>query len=86
MPMYLPNGAYNPTRMQFDGRYKLVDNGPSIDPELYDHSNDPLEIRNLCHSRAQQVRLKKMLTDLRSWATHDVVPLQPSVKAAREDA
>lgn len=77
VPMYLPDGAYNPTRMQFDGRYKLVDNGPSIDPELYDHRHDPLEITNLCHSPADQERLKRMLEDLRLWATHDVVPLQP---------
>ena len=64
---------YEPTMMQFDGRYKVVDNGPSIPPELYDHQTDPHEFTNLQAVPEQKERLSRMLADLRTWIKQDVV-------------
>lgn len=77
IPIFKPDGSYNPTRMHFDGRYKVIDNGPEIDPELYDQAQDPLEIRNLCHESTQQERLRSTLDHLRAWAKQDAVPVHP---------
>ncbi len=85
-PMYTRPGAYNPTRMQFDGRYKVVDNGPNIDPELYDLQEDPREITNLCHRPMQQRRLKKMLTEIRIWGKQEDVPIQPRISRSSSNA
>jgi arylsulfatase A-like enzyme len=67
--------GYDPTMMQFDGRYKLVDNGPDIPPELYDTKTDPRENVNLRKHPDQQERLKRMLAEVRAWVKEDAVPL-----------
>jgi len=72
---------YNPTMMQFDGRYKLVDNGTEIRPELYDTQTDPREITNLSGRPEQQARVKQMLAEVRSWVKQDAVPLQQRGRA-----
>ena len=77
IPMFKPDGNYNPTRMQFDGRYKVIDNGPDIEPELYDLQKDPHEITNLCHEPAQKKRVQDTVAHLRSWAKIDAVPVHP---------
>lgn len=84
-PMYTKSGIYNPTRMQFNGRYKVVDNGQDIDPEIYDLQEDPLEIINLCHHPAQQDRLKRMLNELRAWGKQHDVPIQPQIPKTASD-
>lgn len=70
-------GGYDPTMMQFDGRYKLVDNGPDIVPELYDTKTDPHETANLSRRADQRERVQRMLAELRAWVKKDAVPLQP---------
>jgi iduronate 2-sulfatase len=77
IPIFNADGSYNPTRMRFDGRYKVVDNGPTIGPELYDQQSDPSEIHNLVHDPAQKSRLESTLANIRSWATQDAVPVHP---------
>jgi len=84
IPIFNPDGSYNPTRMHFDGRYKVVDNGPAIDPELYDQASDPLEIHNLCHSPDHKGRLDATLSALREWGKVDAVPVHP-IKLAVAD-
>ena len=69
-------GGYDPTMMQFDGRYKVVDNGPDIPPELYDTKTDPGETSNIYRRPDQQARLKRMLSEVRAWVKQDAVPLQ----------
>ena len=81
VPMYNPDGSYNPSLMQFDGRFKMVDNGDQIQPELYDQSADPLEIHNLAIEPAHQARVRKMLAEVRAWAKQDVVPVHPVLRA-----
>lgn len=76
-----PNGPvdaafYNPTMMQFDGRFKLVDNGSEIAPELYDTETDPREITNLCRRQEHQQRVQSTLRELRAWVKQDAAPLQ----------
>ncbi|MFC1736831.1 sulfatase [Candidatus Hydrogenedentota bacterium] len=60
--------------MQFDGRYKIVDNGPELKPELYDHENDPREINNLAEFPEQRKRVQRMLRELRKWGQTDLYP------------
>ncbi len=81
VPMYKPDGSYNPSMMQFDGRFKIVDNGTEILPELYDLSTDPLEIHNRAIEPAYQARVQKMLGEVRAWSTKDVVPVHPVLRA-----
>ena len=63
--------------MLFDGRYKVVDNGTDIPPELYDQKTDPLEITNLQAQPKEQERLKKMLAEVRAWGTTDMAKPAP---------
>jgi len=44
----------NNMTMQFDGRYKYIDNGPEAAPELYDLRNDPWEITNIAGESAHK--------------------------------
>jgi arylsulfatase A-like enzyme len=78
-------GGYEPTMMQFDGRYKVVDNGSDIPPELYDTKEDPREIINLRKRPEQQERVKRMLAELRAWVKQDAVPLQRRKGGRAED-
>ena len=80
-----PGGAYHATMMLFDGRYKLIDNGPEVSPELYDHANDPGEFRNVAADPEQQQRVGAMLAEVRSWHSHDAVPVQPRVRDVRQE-
>jgi len=75
--MNKPGGPYYATMMLFDGRYKLVDNGPDIPPELYDQKKDPGEFTNIAGEEKQQKRVEKMLAELREWHLQDAVPVQP---------
>src|SRR5437867_1705272 len=59
--------GYEPTMMQFDGRFKVVDNGPKLPPELYDHSTDPHEYVNLHDRPEHQERVTKTIAELRAW-------------------
>jgi arylsulfatase A-like enzyme len=77
IPIVNSDGSYNPSRMKFDGRYKVIDNGPNIDPELYDLQNDPREITNLCHDPSQQKRVQETIAHLRAWGQIDAVPVHP---------
>jgi arylsulfatase A-like enzyme len=78
-----PGGEYHATMMLFDGRYKLIDNGPDASPELYDHRNDPEEFRNIAENSRQQHRVQKMMSELRDWNKQDAVPVQPRVRDLR---
>lgn len=81
VPMYKPDGSYNPSMMRFDGRFKVVDNGDSIVPELYDLSTDHLEIRNLAIEPEHKGTVQKMIGEVRAWAKQDVAPVHPAVQA-----
>jgi len=70
------SGGYEPTMMQFDGRFKVVDNGPDLPPELYDHSTDPHEYANLHDRPEHKERLGKTIAELRAWVKQDVAPSQ----------
>jgi arylsulfatase A-like enzyme len=78
--------GYDPTMMQFDGRYKLVDNGPDIPPELYDTKTDPRENVNLRKHLDHQERLKRMLAEVRTWVKEDAVPLTKHKGAADDES
>jgi choline-sulfatase len=73
------------TMMQFDGRYKLVDNGPRIPPELYDLKTDPREITNLQALPEHRERVEKMLAELRTWDATDVAKSRQKGSRVRED-
>jgi arylsulfatase A-like enzyme len=79
-------GGYDPTVMRFDGRYKLVDNGLEIPPELYDTKEDPRETVNLRKRPEQQARLKQMLAETRAWVKQDAVPINHPKKGQDPDA
>jgi choline-sulfatase len=81
VPMYKPDGSYNPSIMRFDGRYKIVDNGDAIAPELYDLNTDHLETQNLAIEPAYKDRTHTMLAELREWAKQDMVPVHPVMRA-----
>jgi len=63
----------NPMRMQFDGRFKFIDNGPDTPPELFDLKQDPQEIENIAGEPRHQDMIKKLTSDLREWGKQDVV-------------
>jgi arylsulfatase A-like enzyme len=65
-------GGDNQTMMQFDGRYKLVDNGPDIPPEFYDQKTDPLEITNLQARAEHREHIQQMLSEVRAWGKSDI--------------
>ena len=58
--------------MQFDGRFKYIDNGPGEITELYDDVNDPREITNLANRPEYRERIAKVIQELRAWAKQDV--------------
>ena len=58
--------------MQFDGRFKYIDNGPGEITELYDDVNDPREITNLAYRPEYRERIAKVIQELRAWAKQDV--------------
>jgi len=58
--------------MQFDGRYKGIDNGPDVPPELYDLKTDPHEFTNLRSVPEQKELLAKALAELWNWIRQDV--------------
>jgi len=71
-------GAFRPTLMQFDGRYKFIDNGPDVAPELYDRQEDPREITNIQARPDQRERVERLTNELRQGMNDDVVaPLPP---------
>jgi arylsulfatase A-like enzyme len=57
--------------MQFDGRYKVIDNGGNVFPELYDLKEDPLEITNIADRPEHKEFVQKTVADLRVWAKTD---------------
>ena len=59
--------------MQFDGRYKWIDNGAKS-PEVYDMKNDPDEVKNLATFPEFQKRVDPKLKELRTWRSTDLVP------------
>ncbi len=67
-------------RMQFDGRWKYIDNGPELKPELYDLENDPQELTNLSGEAEHQSRVEKLRNELNFWSQQDVVHSQPRNK------
>ena len=69
--------------MIYDGRYKLVDNGPDALPELYDHKKDKGEFKNIAKLPSQKRRVRKMLDEVRSWHNTDLVKNQPTVAELR---
>ena len=70
-----------PIRMQFDGRYKFIDNGPDVPPELYDLQADPREITNLAPRPEHAERVKQVLAELRQWGLKDAV--EPADRAGK---
>ena len=71
--------------MQFDGRYKWIDNGTGA-PELYDMKNDPWELRDLASVPEFRERMEAKVKELRQWRETDVAPQTPvggSRKSAR---
>ena len=79
-------GEFYATMMMFDGRYKLIDNGPDSFPELYDHVNDKGEFNNIAGEPSQTARVKKMLTELREWHQKDLVKNQPTGAQLRKNS
>lgn len=73
------------TTMQFDGRFKLVDNGPEIPPELYDLQTDPREITNLQASAEHRGQIQKALGELRAWVKTDTAQSRPKRKNREEE-
>jgi len=70
-----------PMRMQFDGRYKVIDNGTNIPPEVYDCRTDPREIHNIAQLPEHSDRVATVTAELRAWAQTDVVS-SPKKRAA----
>ncbi len=64
---------FTKVRMYFDGRYKFIDNGPDVPPELYDHKNDPLEITNVAGRPEHHQRVGTWASYLREWSRKDVI-------------
>lgn len=78
-----PGSQFEATKMIFDGRYKLIDNGPDVSPELYDHQTDPEEFHNVAGKPEQQERVEKMMQQLTEWHEKDAVPVQLRVRDLR---
>jgi arylsulfatase A-like enzyme len=62
--------------MQFDGRYKWIDNGTGA-PDLYDMKNDPWELRDLASLPEFRERMEAKVKELRQWRETDVAPQNP---------
>jgi choline-sulfatase len=78
-------GDFYATMMMFDGRFKLIDNGPDSFPELYDHANDKGEFNNIAGEPSKAERVKKKLAELRAWHKKDAVKNQPTVAQMRRN-
>ena len=78
-------GDFHATTMMFDGRYKMIDNGPDSFPELYDHNNDPGEFNNIAKNPSQTKRVSKMLEELRKWHQIDAVKNQQNMAGSRRN-
>jgi len=70
-------GALYATVMQYDGRYKFIDNGPNAAPELYDRQEDPREITNIQARPGQRRRVEQLTDELRAWLKQDAVAPMP---------
>jgi len=67
--------------MQFDGRFKYIDNGDDTPPELYDLKTDPREITNIASDPQYKPQLGKHIAELRNWRDKTLVPPQRKKKA-----
>jgi choline-sulfatase len=79
-------GDFYATMMMFDGRYKLIDNGPDSLPELYDHDKDKGEFNNIATNPEQEERVRSMLAELREWHKKDAVKNQSTVAQLKRNA
>jgi len=69
--------------MQFDGRYKWIDNGVNA-PEVYDTKSDPWEIKNLATLPEFRERLDAKKKELRQWLATDAVLQSPITKTDKK--
>ncbi len=60
--------------MQFDGRWKFIDNGEGAQHELYDLQEDPREITNLAMNDEYSDRVRDLESELNAWKEVDAVP------------
>jgi arylsulfatase A-like enzyme len=67
------SGGMVMVRMQYDGRYKLIDNGRKMKPELYDLQEDPREITNIAGNAQHRDLVANWSQELRTWGNTDVV-------------
>lgn len=79
-----PRSEFQSTSMIFDGRYKLVDNGPDGPPELYDQVKDPNEFRNIALLPENKERVERMINRLRQWGNEDRVLTGHRIRRVRE--
>lgn len=70
--------------MQFDGRYKYIDNGPGVTPELYDLKTDPREITNLAMQADHKDRMAAKSAEMRQWQKRDAVAPAPRKGGRRQ--
>ena len=54
-------------------RWKLVENGPDEEPELYDLETDPREVTNVAARPENAERRRELRAELADWLTRDVV-------------
>ena len=70
--------------MQFDGRFKVVDNGTDYPPELYDHKTDPHETKNIGADPKYREMLRKTIEELRAWEKTDPPKPKSNPKSPEE--
>ena len=78
------NGKKARALMQFDGRFKVVDNGTDYPPELYDHKTDPHETKNIGADPKYREMLRKTIEELRAWEKTDPPKLKSDPKSSEE--
>jgi arylsulfatase A-like enzyme len=61
--------------MHRDDRFKLIDNGPDVAPELYDIAEDPREIHNLAALPEHEALVARLTSELRAWAAEGRVEM-----------
>jgi arylsulfatase A-like enzyme len=83
-----PGASYNGKKaralMQFDGRFKVVDNGTDYPPELYDHKTDPHETKNIGADPKYREMLRKTIEELRAWEKTDPPKPKSNPKSPEE--